>query len=679
MRNINRGRNFRKIISLVVVAFFSFSTIMFPSTGYAQGILNLPTPGTMVTMSPSYTPAIVTGITLYPDDPLRFDFIIDVGDDNLEGEVLRKESQKLINYFMAALTVPEDEMWVNLSPYEKDRIVAEGLGNTELGRDLLAQDYILKQITASLMNPEGELGNKYWQKVHKLAQEKFGTTEIPTNTFNKIWIVPEEAVIYINGTNIFVADSHLKVMLEEDYLALEHHDQGLESQVDSADLTEETKAILREVFIPEIEREVNEGKNFANLRQIYHSVILATWYKHNLKESLLGQVYVDQNKVSGVDIEDKDIKNKIYNQYVEAFKKGVYDFIKEDYDSATQQIIPRKYFSGGMGLLERTHAGTRIAGANGVPSGSILHSKRRKVRVTEQTQLNGEGDSAMLDLDKDEIVKLIEEVKEIGNKYGSGSEKDIKRLQELLIQFSPFSEKEVAFDYKSEGAYESQDYLIYSIISNLMTFVRVTSSGTLVEEIREFLSQTHPEDALREAEGRFRDANLYYPGSSYIAGLETRPDIPRTRDANYQKAIDWYEALIKAGQNVDVAKDNIERIRRNMVTAGEHQPEGDYQFGQEIPEVLEVLFGGGGRREGTPTPLEPVRERAIEVTTESPRTNWILGGNPDAILQQEKGGQQQLVQSKQLPTAGTESASEWESIILIITGITSITRLGWMP
>ena len=111
----------------------------------AQTVLNLPQPGTMVTISQSYNPVIVAGITLYPNNPLQIDFIIDPGDDYLKGEALSKESQKLINYFMAALTIPEGEMWVNLSPYEKDRIIAKGLGETELGRDMLAQDYILKQ------------------------------------------------------------------------------------------------------------------------------------------------------------------------------------------------------------------------------------------------------------------------------------------------------------------------------------------------------------------------------------------------------------------------------------------------------------------------------------------------------------------------------------------------------
>ena len=35
--------------------------------------------------------------------------------------------------------------------------------------------------------------------------------------------------------------------------------------------------VIRDILIPEIEREVNEGEIFANLRQIYHSMILAAW------------------------------------------------------------------------------------------------------------------------------------------------------------------------------------------------------------------------------------------------------------------------------------------------------------------------------------------------------------------------------------------------------------------
>jgi len=283
-----------RVFSVFIAFTFIFSSIIPPRLAQAQSVLNLPAPGTMVLTSPAFNPAIVIGIKIYPDNPLQFDFIIDIGDDQLQGEALKKESQKLINYFMATLTVPEDEMWVNLSPYEKDRIIAEGLSYTEMGRDMLAQDYLLKQLTASLMYPEDDFGKDFWNRVYSKAEAKYGTTEISMNTFNKIWIVPDEAVVYVHDTNVFVVENHLKVMLEEDYLALESnvgstkHGLGNVTKDDIEVVSGVSAEIIREVLLPEIEKEVNEGKNFANLRQMYNSMLLATWYKKNLKESLLG-------------------------------------------------------------------------------------------------------------------------------------------------------------------------------------------------------------------------------------------------------------------------------------------------------------------------------------------------------------------------------------------------------
>lgn len=343
-----------RIGAFVTILSFLLNSIILPSRAYAQSTLNLPAPGSMITMSVSFAPPIIKGLRLYPDNPLRFDFIVDTGDKNIQGKEFEAETTKLIKYFLASLTVPEDEFWVNLSPYEKDRIIPEGLGVTELGRDLLAQDYLLKQITASLMYPEEELGSEFWQRVYDKAQRQYGTTKIPINTFNKVWIVPDRAVVYENDGGAYVGGRHLKVLLEEDYLALKNNIESKEIGADQLSkkevetLSNVASEVVREVVIPELEKEVNEGTHFANLRQIFNSMILATWYKKNLRETLLGQVYMDQNKVKGVDVEDKNIKEKIYNQYVEAYKKGVYNYIKEDYDVATRKIIARKYFSGGV-------------------------------------------------------------------------------------------------------------------------------------------------------------------------------------------------------------------------------------------------------------------------------------------------------------------------------------------
>jgi phosphomannomutase len=349
-----------RIVSAVVLFTFSFSMVTPPAAMAApmasKGVYGLPAAGAMVDPTGSFVPAIIKGLTVDPQNPLHFDFIVDTGDSRLEGVALTDESKKMIKYFLATLTTPENELWVNLSPYEKDKIMPDHFSQTELGMDLLAQDYMLKQLTASLMYPEKQLGSEFWKRVNTKAKQLYGTTEIPLNTFNKIWIVPEKAVVYQTGTSAYVVDSHLKVMLEKDYLTMSKNlknDQiGTEKMAagDVDKINGLSSDVVREVLIPEIEQEVNQGQTFAQLRQIYNSVILANWYKDNLKETLLSQVYVNQNKNKGVDTSDKELKQKIYDQYVAAFQKGVYNYIKEDYDPEAQKKTYRKYFSGGINL-----------------------------------------------------------------------------------------------------------------------------------------------------------------------------------------------------------------------------------------------------------------------------------------------------------------------------------------
>ncbi|GEM_PF-1443190 len=359
----------QRFLSAVVSFAFFFNSI-FPSVSFAQAVpeffLNLPNPGVMVKPTGPFDPALLRGITIHPENPLLFDFLMDKGQTDLPEEDFRKEALKQIKYFLASLTIPEDEVWVNLSPYEKDRMIADEFGKTEMGRDMLAQDYLLKQLTASLIYPEDQLGKTFWDRVYQKAKEQFGTTEIPINTFNKVWIVPSKATVYENGANAFILDSHLEVMLEEDYLALENNLNqerlGTDklSQGDVEKLNSVSSQIVKEVLLPEIEKEVNYGETFANLRQIYNAMILATWYKIKLKNSLLGKIYVDQNKTKGIETADPAVKEKIYNQYLEAFQKGVYDYIKEDYDPSTEEVIARRYVSGGVNFKRPN--GTKLAG-----------------------------------------------------------------------------------------------------------------------------------------------------------------------------------------------------------------------------------------------------------------------------------------------------------------------------
>ncbi len=332
-----------KITTFVVLTAFLFGCIL-PPRGLAQGLL--PAPGAAITLTPAFTPAHLKGMVIDPAHPFKFDFLIHRGDEMLTEEQKRAEYPRLIKYFLASLAIPDTDQWVNLSPYEKGRIIPDNFGMTEMGHDLLAEDYLLKQIAASLTNPDTDLGRKFWDEVYGRAYQKFGTTDILADTFNKVWIIPDRAVFYEKGNTVYVLEHRLKVMMEKDYLAAKAGGP-VSTPPDRDEGAAISQDVMRQIIIPAVEKEVNEGRNFARLRQVYSGMLLAAWYKRALKGSALARAYADRSNVRGVD-QDPARNQDIYEQYVAAFRAGAYNMIREDVDRSTHEIIPRKYFSGGM-------------------------------------------------------------------------------------------------------------------------------------------------------------------------------------------------------------------------------------------------------------------------------------------------------------------------------------------
>jgi len=432
---------FKRCLSVLILVAFVTTGVVPPSFG--QSVLSLPQPGTMVLTTPAFDPAILKGMKVNPDDPLQFEFILDKGDQidvTTQGALIQTpEAERLIRYFLAALTVPEKDLWVNLSPYEKDRIITDEFGQTEMGRDLLSQDYILKQITSSLMYPDGESGKKFWKDIYVMLYDTYGTTDVPMDTFNKVWITPDKAVVYEDKNVAYISESHLKVMLESDYLATSNNPmlaRGLVAPQDNVDSATEpsvmAKDLIRKTIVPLIEREVNEGRNFAQLRQVYQSLILAAWYKRKIKDSLLSSVYVDQNKVKGVTIDDPQEAVKIWDRYVEAFKKGAFNYIKEEQDEYTQELIPRKYFSGGFDGM-KIDAALDTRQMQELSGRDFAESHNNTLIMVDLKPFNETSNvfvSASMALQKDDNAQTIEEM---GQKAAEGDVAAIDWLKKSSI------------------------------------------------------------------------------------------------------------------------------------------------------------------------------------------------------------------------------------------------------
>jgi len=339
---------FRAVSILLVL-----SLLMPSTTGYLYA-QSVNVPAGILSLSAPVDPVMLRGLKFDHQEPLQISFIIDEGAEWLDDEEFTAQAQRLIKYFLTALTIPAQDLWVNLSPYETDRIVPESLGQTDIGRDLLQEDYVLKQLSASLTYPDTEIGKVYWDDINKTGI---------TNSLQKVWVVPGKTVLYESGDQVAITQASLKVYTQEDYLAAQK--AGRVSDIEPGPVS--AAAAFKRNILPLIEQEVNSGKNFAYLRQINNAIALAGWFKLRLKESLYGKLYIDQKKVCGIENEDPQVVQKVFEQYVAVFKAGAYDIVKREYvgadlrvgpqsingrthRSAPTKIIRRRYFSGGADL-----------------------------------------------------------------------------------------------------------------------------------------------------------------------------------------------------------------------------------------------------------------------------------------------------------------------------------------
>jgi hypothetical protein len=269
----------------------------------------------------SYNPPLLKGIKTDSDNPLRFEFIFDEGAQYLTRSQLETETKKLIGYFLCAMAIPEEKLWVNLSPNEQDRIIPNVLGKTGMGEAMLEEDYLLKQLAASLTFPETEAGRKYWADINN--------ARVPTNNFQKVWIMPESAEIYCDNDKAFITKNRLKVLTQEDY-GTNGVGAGSKPAQGQGQVTNLPLQSFKDNILPLLEQEVNNGKHFIQLRQMYNALLLAVWFKKHLKENILSNAYTNKQKINGIEASDAHAAENIYQKYMTAFKTGAYDYTKSE-------------------------------------------------------------------------------------------------------------------------------------------------------------------------------------------------------------------------------------------------------------------------------------------------------------------------------------------------------------
>jgi hypothetical protein len=245
-------------------------------------------------------------------------------------------------------------------------------------------------------------------EVFAWARQHYGTSNLRVNSFQKVWVIPKKAVVYEmpfeepppnilerfgieSGERFaYIVETDLDTLCECDLVALKHHADAQKDKGDgtSTDFTVQT---FKEMVLPHIRKEVNESEHFAALRQIYHALILAAWFKKTLRsvpaykkvfesvdsdnpasltttirniKSLAGQTagskvarpqsfqpdprhYLDHATPSAPAFEIAD-NVEFYQKYIRLFRDGVFRCARAEEDDQPGEVINRMYFSGAV-------------------------------------------------------------------------------------------------------------------------------------------------------------------------------------------------------------------------------------------------------------------------------------------------------------------------------------------
>jgi hypothetical protein len=386
------------------------------------------------------TPPRFSGINVAKGEAGPTHFFFHRGDDAYVIDPTRAaDYEKLTDYFKTSLAIRDDTQWVNLSAFESDRMLPKELSGTALGRTLLSQDCMLKRLTASFMHPDNAVGREYWNAVYAEARRRFGNSRMQFNSFQKVWIIPTEAAVYecdgdhpgdeppgddevktnlnafMRGIDLapgrvvaYILRNHLGVQCEADLLARKElfsrsAGPGVHAYEGESDFA---LNLFREIVLPRIEEEVNESEHFADIRQVYSAMILATWMKHKLPE--LGnsrfKLLADSGNPDGLNITIESIARigipekemvtaprpqsevhgdrkrinhatpfapafdvpenvEFFEIYVNLFRNGVFRCARNEAGDEPGERVTRIYFSGSIDLT-RLRANLKVNSCN---------------------------------------------------------------------------------------------------------------------------------------------------------------------------------------------------------------------------------------------------------------------------------------------------------------------------
>lgn len=278
--------------------------------------------------------------------------------------------------FVTGLSLTNDKFWVNLNPWEPNRVIDEQLARTDVGRIMLEADLQMKKDFCNYANPcTNETGKALWSLLEKkqktlvqMCMEKFpgeikDIINVRFGAATRYWIIPDEVNILTNGTEIYITNSTLNIrsesLVEHSLFVLDNQDnnslsKGCLDELNSSakEFSRYSREIQDRMILPFVVADVNHDEKYEDLRNVYNSLALAESYKGKIAPEIdvfQGNLHTSMNS-TGLDALVSWNPKEIWEKYVYSIKNGEYKCWQNNTVIVANEILMERkpYSTGGV-------------------------------------------------------------------------------------------------------------------------------------------------------------------------------------------------------------------------------------------------------------------------------------------------------------------------------------------
>ncbi len=301
----------------------------------------------------NFTSIKLNSISITTDSSVGVDFDLILKAEKAEGSNpginIQNATRTGAAAFMTGLAVNDNKFWVNLNPWEVDRIIDEELGQSEAGRIMLEADLQMKRDFSNYGNPcANEMGKALWNLLDKKREDlvqrcmnKFPgeikeTSNIILKPVQRHWIVPDKAYAYSNGSLIYIINASLTINSEPVmyHASFQVKNQDIstlsrgcieELNRSAQEYAEYYKNLEERMIQPYVVADINTDEKYEDLREVYAALALAQWYKSKVTPHT--DIFRDSLNSSSSAILKSQTPwhpKDIWDKYVYSFKNGEY-------------------------------------------------------------------------------------------------------------------------------------------------------------------------------------------------------------------------------------------------------------------------------------------------------------------------------------------------------------------